>query len=112
MTYNQRDIIIVPFPFTDLSSIKQRPALIISSDAFNKNEDVVVVAITSQVKTDLKFRVDISNAGLESGILPKTSQARCDKIYTLNNSIVRKKIAKLNETIFRQIIACIENIYK
>src|SRR5262249_15589307 len=42
------DVVLVPFPFTDLSNAKQRPALVVSGDAFNSTrEDVLVAAITS-----------------------------------------------------------------
>jgi mRNA-degrading endonuclease toxin of MazEF toxin-antitoxin module len=40
----------VPFPFTDLSAVKQRPALVLSPDRLNKARvDIVVAAITSQI---------------------------------------------------------------
>ena len=48
--YKRGDIILVPFPFTDLSSSKRRPALVISPESFNERmQDLVVVAITSQL---------------------------------------------------------------
>ncbi|MGD0814812.1 MAG: type II toxin-antitoxin system PemK/MazF family toxin [Verrucomicrobiota bacterium] len=52
--FRRGDIILVPFPFTDLSSTKQRPALIVSSDALNAaSDDVLVAAITSQIAANL-----------------------------------------------------------
>lgn len=50
--FNSRDIIIVPFPFTDLTSEKQRPALIISNDIVNLTNDVIVAQITSNLHND------------------------------------------------------------
>ena len=48
--YGRGDIVLVPFPFTDRSSTKKRPALVVSPDSFNKHaQDVVLVAITSQL---------------------------------------------------------------
>ena len=43
--YKRGDIIAVPFPFTDLSSSKLRPALIISNDSISNTGDVVIVMI-------------------------------------------------------------------
>jgi mRNA interferase MazF len=44
----QGDVVLLPFPFTDLTTTKQRPAVVISSEAFNaRQRDVVVLAITS-----------------------------------------------------------------
>jgi mRNA interferase MazF len=53
-SFNQGDIVLVPFPFTDLTAIKQRPALVISPRRLNDTRpDLVVVAITSQIPAAL-----------------------------------------------------------
>ena len=45
---NQGDIVLIPIPFTDLSSQKRRPVIVISNDSYNQTTaDVVVVAMTS-----------------------------------------------------------------
>lgn len=45
------DVIVVPFPFTDQSAIKKRPALVVSSDAYQRERpDLILMAITSQVR--------------------------------------------------------------
>ena len=45
------DIVLVPFPFTDQSRSKQRPAVVVSNSAYNASKpDVVVMAITSQFR--------------------------------------------------------------
>lgn len=48
--YKFGDIVLVPFPFTDQTTSKKRPAIIVSSNAYNKNRpDLVIMAVTSQV---------------------------------------------------------------
>ena len=48
MTYNRGDILLVPFPFSDLSATKVRPAVVISSPAYHATEpDLILAAITS-----------------------------------------------------------------
>ena len=48
--YSRGDVVLVPFPFTDLTNTKQRPALVISPDRLNATrDDVLLLAITSQV---------------------------------------------------------------
>jgi mRNA interferase MazF len=43
------DVVLVPFPFTDQTATKQRPGVIVSSDAYHRERpDVIVVAVTSQ----------------------------------------------------------------
>jgi mRNA interferase MazF len=49
MPFEFGDVVLVPFPFTDQTTAKQRPAVIVSSLAYNQAKpDVVVMAITSQ----------------------------------------------------------------
>jgi len=49
--YKRSDIILVPFPFSNQSTTKKRPAVIISSDNYNNvSSDVIIMAITSQVQ--------------------------------------------------------------
>ncbi|MFN9574531.1 MAG: type II toxin-antitoxin system PemK/MazF family toxin [Betaproteobacteria bacterium] len=50
------DVVLVPFPFTDQSGTKKRPAVVVSSQGYNANRrDIVIMAITSQVRTPLGF---------------------------------------------------------
>ena len=50
------DVVLVPFPFTDQSGTKKRPAAIVSSLGYNAGRrDIVIMAITSQVRTPLGF---------------------------------------------------------
>ncbi|MBN1294772.1 MAG: type II toxin-antitoxin system PemK/MazF family toxin [Candidatus Latescibacteria bacterium] len=49
--YKRGDVILVPFPFSDQSDAKKRPAAIISSDSYNNvSSDIIIIAITSRVK--------------------------------------------------------------
>ena len=50
------EVVLVPFPFTDQSGTKKRPAVIVSSNGYNaRRRDVVIMAITSQVRMPLGF---------------------------------------------------------
>ena len=50
------DVVLVPFPFTDQSGTKKRPAVVVSSQGYSANRrDIVILAITSQVRTPLGF---------------------------------------------------------
>ena len=99
----QRDIVLIPIPFTDLASQKKRPAVIISSDTYNEsNEDIVVVALTSNVEPR-EFSVMLTGNDLVDGILKVTSMIRVDKIYTLNKSIVIKTFGRVKPDILTKI---------
>jgi mRNA interferase MazF len=55
-SYSFGDVVLVPFPFTDQSGIKKRPALVVSSQPYqDKRRDLVIVAITSQLRPRLGF---------------------------------------------------------
>lgn len=51
INYSFGDIVLVPFPFTDLSATKRRPAIVISSSSYHRERaDLVIMAVTSQVR--------------------------------------------------------------
>jgi mRNA interferase MazF len=92
----QGDIVLIPVPFTDLSSQKRRPVVVISNDAYNrKTKDLVVVAMTSN--PDLAdYGLRLISSDLERGKLNRPGQVRVDKIYTLSQSIVVKTFGRVN----------------
>ena len=48
------DVVLVPFPFTDQSGTKKRPAVVVSSHRYNSSRrDIVIMAITSQLRSPL-----------------------------------------------------------
>ncbi|OGW30456.1 MAG: MazF family transcriptional regulator [Nitrospirae bacterium GWC2_42_7] len=99
----QRDIILVPIPFTDLTSQKKRPAIIISNDKYNEtHEDIVVVALTSNIEPR-DFTLMLTGNDLEEGTLKVTSMIRVDKIYTLNKSIILKTFGRVKLDIISKI---------
>jgi mRNA interferase MazF len=104
MNYKQRDIVLVPIPFSDLSTNKKRPVIIISNDNYNiENEDIVVVALTSNLVYENSYCIDIDRNDVKEGKLPKKSRIRCDKIYTLSRNIVLKKFDRLKSDKFLMV---------
>ena len=94
-TYRQGDVVLVSFPFTDLTSTKRRPAVVVSPDTFNaRNEDIVLVAVTSQIARDVAT-VILGQRDVTDGVLPKDSVARLAKLFTLHSSLVVKRLCRL-----------------
>lgn len=87
------DIVVVPFPFSDLSQAKRRPALILTSLSGN---DVILAQITSQLNKD-EYAIKISDSDFSTGSLKKISNVRPNRIFTADEHIVLYKIGTLKK---------------
>ena len=96
-TFKKGDVVLVRFPFTDLSGSKQRPGLIVSSDSLNRvRDDVLVAAITSQIPATLAAdEFPIPTGELSACGLPKPSILRLSKLVSLHQQLVIKRIGAL-----------------
>ncbi len=89
------DVVLVPFPFTNQMTSKQRPAVIVSQHAYARaRPDVVLMAITSQVRTPLGF-ADTSLTDWQSANLLKPSVAK-PVFATLEQRLVIKQLGTLS----------------
>jgi len=111
--YKRGDVVLVPFPFTDLSTTKQRPALIVSSDAFNAtHDDLIVVAATSHVPAQLsEDEVAIPPKDLRQCGLPKPSILRLSKIVTLHQRLVIKRIGTFPAQTLAAVLAKMRSLF-
>lgn len=108
----QRDIILIPFPFSDQSGQKVRPALIISNDKFNQSgEDAVVCAITSNLKPS-KYSLIISSKDIEMGALYEKSSVKVEAILKVKKMLIIKRIAILDKTKFLEVISALQELVK
>ena len=80
------DIVVIPFPFSDLTATKKRPALVLATLDF---EDVILCQITSKIKLDSRS-LEIRTMDFATGQLPSTSYIRCGKLFTANSSIIER----------------------
>lgn len=85
------DIVLIPFPFTNLKGFKKRPAVIL----YNDDIDIVVTFITTKLKwselTDVMLEPDDDNR------LKKTSLIRTNKLATLDTELVIGKLGELSQ---------------
>ncbi|MBW4532462.1 MAG: type II toxin-antitoxin system PemK/MazF family toxin [Pleurocapsa minor HA4230-MV1] len=94
VTYKQFEVVVVPFPFTDSSATKKRPALVISdASAFNKSTKKSVMAMITTASHS-SWDLDIPITDLKSAGLKAKSIIRM-KLFTLDDDLVLKKIGKL-----------------
>jgi mRNA interferase MazF len=94
VTFNAFDVAVVPFPFTDKTTTRRRPALILSdAQAFNLQVGQAVMAmITSAKNSDWPLDVEIGD--LDSAGLPSPSIIRM-KLFTLDEKLIIRKAGKL-----------------
>lgn len=96
MNVNQREIVFIPFPYTDLSHSKQRPVLILSGKDYNsKNSDFICCALTCQKKNFFRG-IEIKNNDLEQGHINYDSAVIPCKVFTPNKNLIKKALGKLN----------------
>ncbi len=95
--YEQKEIVLMPFPYTDLTSYKNRPALIISNSSLNKAEDRICCLITS---VPVKDGIEIEKKFIKEGKLPFKSWIKPYRIFTINEKIIKKKLCTISDEFY------------
>ncbi len=94
--YKPGEVVLVRFPFSDLSTAKQRPALVISVPWLTlRYGDVIVLAMTSQPQREVKYRI----SQWRSAGLPKPTWFK-PVIGTLASTLIRRRIGRLHAADF------------
>lgn len=101
-------VVLIPFPFSDLSNSKLRPAVVLA-DA--ERGDFVLCQITSKQYAD-KRAVELTNASFSNGSLRITSYARPAKLFTANQSLIKNTVGKLTDAAFEEIINTVIEIMR
>ena len=99
MMFERGDIVLIPFPYSDLTSSKKRPALIISNPNL-KGEDKICCLITSN---NPKNGILISKNCFNEGNLPFKSWVKPHRIFTIDERIIIKKLVKIKNNFSKQI---------
>jgi mRNA interferase MazF len=88
------DIVLVDVPFTDLTSAKMRPAIVVSSDAVNRGEDRVLIPISSSLANPSPWDVVAlpSDAAFRATGLHRASAFKCAKMVTLSTSLIKRRL--------------------
>jgi mRNA interferase MazF len=100
------DIVVIPFPFSDLSGSKKRPALVLAD---LQGDDIILYQITSQQVKD-SYAIPIKNSDFKTGKLTVPSNIRPNRIFTADKNIIIKKVALLHEVAVNAVIQKIISI--
>ena len=94
------DVVTLPFPFSDLSATKRRPALVISDPM---GDDVILCQITAS-RSDT-YSVQLKRADFAAGSLTQDpSFIRPNKIFTAETRIVEKKVGSVSAAKYREVV--------
>jgi mRNA interferase MazF len=93
-TYKLFDVVVVPFPFTDRTTTKKRPALVLSSEQFNSGIGHSVMAMITTA-SHAAWPLDVGIANLEVAGLKSLSIIRM-KLFTIDHVLIQKQIGHLS----------------
>ena len=105
LMFERGKIILVPFPFTDLSAQKIRPAIILSKSN-QSSRDVVVIFISSVVTNPAQphqYLITTEHKAFKQTGLKVSSLAVCNKLATLDKSIVLGEIGSVPVGIMKEL---------
>ena len=100
---DQGDIVLVPVPFTDLSTQKRRPVIVVSNNDYHRaRSDFVAVAMSSRLQPT-PYGFVITSRELTQGALKRPSQVRADKVYTLAQSIIVHRFGRVGDNVLDRV---------
>lgn len=94
------DVVVVPFPFSDLTQSKKRPALVIS---VLEGDDLILCQITSQLIKD-NYSILIDDKDFKEGSLKQQSNLRPNRIFTADSHVVLYRVGNLKSDKLNEII--------
>ena len=100
------DVVVIPFPFSDLSNSKKRPALVVASFL----DEIILCQITSGKCFD-EYCIGVVDEDFSKGRLNLSSVIRCNRIFTADKKIVLYKIGSLHKSKIKEITNCLFKIF-
>lgn len=103
MNVKQRDVVLLPVPFSNQAARKVRPAIVVSNDYLNaQSDDVLLIPLTSVLKEE-PFSLLITNVSMSEGTILVSSRARPDKIFTADKSLILRKIGMIKSEVLASL---------
>jgi mRNA interferase MazF len=101
-------VVVLPFPFSDLTGSKRRPAFVIAD---LDGDDAILCQITSQAKSDL-YAVSVEANDFSSGSLAMDSYVRPNKIFTADKKLILYVAGQLTQAKTSEIVDSVVSIVK
>ena len=93
------DVVVVNFPFTDLSGFSKRPALVIAN---LRGDDIILCQITTKQTRKDEYALSLENEDFCEGKLIHSSFIRVNKLFTASKRVILKKVARVSQEKFIQ----------
>jgi mRNA interferase MazF len=94
--YSFGDVVLVPFPFTDQTATKKRPAVVVSSDGYNKaRPDIILMAITGHLSDYPRIGEVVVSDWKKAGLL-KTSTIK-PILTTIEKTLIIRTLGQLRQ---------------
>ena len=106
VTFASRQVILLPFPFSDLSANKLRPALLLASAG---KGDWVLCQITSNPYADASA-IELGEQDFAEGGLQRVSYARASKLFTASESLFQRTVGQLGATRHAQVVRVVVDL--
>ena len=101
------DIVVVSFPFTDLSLARKRPALVLAT---LDGDDIILCEITSKIRKD-NYVISLENEDLESGFLKVKSIIRPNRLLTIHKNKIKYKFGRIKEFKLEEVLSKVKEIF-
>jgi mRNA interferase MazF len=102
------DVVVVPFPFSDLTQAKRRPALVVAQ---LDGDDLILCQITSQQVRD-RYALSLGDEDFATGGLHQPSNIRPNRLFTADQHIVLYQIGHLKQPKLDTVISKIMEILR
>jgi len=102
------DVVVVPFPFSDLSQSKRRPALIIST---LEGVDTILCQITSKTIKDA-YSISIDDSDFDAGSLKQSGNIRPNRLFTADSHIILYRAGHIKDDKLSQVVDKLIEIIK
>ena len=102
------EVVVLPFPFSDLSASKRRPALVVAP---LQGDDVILCMITSRAVSDSNA-IPLEPTDFAGGGLPHNSYVRPNRLFTADSRIVIRSVGKLTDSKLQEVVDAIVELIR
>jgi mRNA interferase MazF len=103
------EVVVLPFPFSDLSGSKLRPALVLADLS---GDDIILCQITSQMSARDGHAISLEAKDFQKGNLKVSSNIRPNRIFTADKNIIKKSVGVVERDVFEKVVDTIIGVLK